>query len=127
MQASTTRTRPRWRMLVVAGLVAMLAGAVDPLEGSLVILPGVGLVAFSAWRGRSRHRTLLLRSLALVATGVGAMFVLSALGGVGGTSGRSAWWALVILPYPLGWILGMVGTLRLLREVFGSSGLSPIP
>ena len=36
----------RWsRILVVVGLVAMVIGALDPLEGALVILPGTGLVA----------------------------------------------------------------------------------
>ena len=30
---------------------------------------------------------------------------LNALGGVGGQTGRSYWWAPVALPYPAGWIL----------------------
>ena len=59
------------RMLVIIGLTSMLLGAIDPLEGSLIILPGTGLVALGALLGKSRRRALLYWSLALVAIGVG--------------------------------------------------------
>jgi hypothetical protein len=111
-----TLARRRSRILVIVGLFAMLVGVLDPLEGSFVILAGVGLVAFAALRGTSKYRRLLLWSFVLVAAGVGAMVGLSALGGVGGTSGRSHWWALAILPYPVGWIMGLVGAVQSLRE-----------
>jgi hypothetical protein len=112
----------RWsRFLVVVGLVAMVIGALDPLEGALVILPGTGLVALGARLGNSRHRILLYWSFVLVAVGVGALWGLSALGGFGGNSGRSNWWGLVLLPYPVGWIMGLLGAIRRLREGSGSS------
>jgi len=107
----------RWsRILVIVGLVAMVIGALDPLEGSLVILPGTGLVTLGALLGNSRHRILLYWSFVLVAVGVGALWGLSALGGFGGNSGRSNWWGLVLLPYPVGWIMGLVGAIRRLWE-----------
>lgn len=107
----------RWsRILVIVGLIAMIIGAVDPLEGSLLILPGTGLVALEALFGNSRHRRLLAWSFVLVAVGVGAMWGLSALGGIGGNSGHSNWWGLVLLPYPVGWIMGLLGAIRRLRE-----------
>jgi apolipoprotein N-acyltransferase len=107
----------RWsRILVIVGLVAMAIGAIDPLEGSLVILAGTGLVALGALIGNSRHRILLNWSFILVAVGVGALWGLSALGGFGGQSGRSNWWVLILLPYPVGWIMGLVGAIRRLRE-----------
>jgi len=107
----------RWsRILVVAGLVAMAIGALDPLEGSLVILPGTGLIALGALLGNSPHRMFLCGSFLLVAAGVGAMWGLSAIGGFGGTSGRSNWWALVLVPYLVGWIMGLVGAIQTLRE-----------
>ena len=35
--------RKLWsRILIIVGSIAMLVGALDPLEGSLVILPGTG-------------------------------------------------------------------------------------
>ena len=112
----------RWlRVLVIFGLAAMLIGAVDPLEGSLVILPGIGLVALGALLGKSRHRRLLFWSFILTAIGVGTLWGISALGGFGGSSGRSNWWGLVLLPYPVGWIMGLVGAIMRIREVFGNS------
>jgi hypothetical protein len=112
----------RWsRILVVVGLVAMVIGALDPLEGALVILPGAGVVALGARLGNSRHRILLYWSFVLVAVGVGALWGLSALGGFGGNSGRSNWWGLILLPYPVGWIMGLVSAIRRLREGSGSS------
>ena len=112
----------RWsRILVIAGFAAMLIGAVDPLEGSLLILPGSGLVALGALLGKSRHRRFLFWSFVLVAVGVGALLGLSAIGGFGGNSGRSNWWGLVLLPYPVGWIVGLVGAIRRLREGSGRS------
>ena len=104
------------RILVIAGFVLMLIGALDPLEGSLVILPGSGMVVIGAYLGKSRHRTLLLWGFALLAVGVGALWGSSALGGFGGSSGRSMWWALVLLPYPVGWIMSLVGAILRLRE-----------
>lgn len=104
------------RFLVILGLLGMLLGALDPLEGSVVILPGVGLVALGAVVARRRYRKLLSASFVLVAVGVGAMFVISAFGGIGGNSGRSMWWGVVMLPYPMGWITGLVGAVLWLVE-----------
>ena len=110
-------THWRWsRILVVVGLVAILVGASDPLEGSLLILPGTGLLAFGAWLGHSQHRRLLYWSFAAVAVGVGALWGLSAVGGLGGSTGRSMWWAILLLPYPAGWVMALVGAIRRLRE-----------
>ena len=103
------------RRLVIAGLVLMLAGALDPLEGSVVILAGTALAALGAFLSRSRYR-LPFVSLALTAIGVAVLFGLSEFGGVGGNSGRSLWWLLLGVPYPAGWILGLVGATRKLRE-----------
>ncbi|MCX6623185.1 MAG: hypothetical protein NTY38_19395 [Acidobacteria bacterium] len=99
------------RLLVIAGLAGMLLGAVDPLEGSVIILAGAGVGALAAFLAGSRHRRLMYWSFALVAAGVAAMFVLSAFGGVGGPTGHSKWWVLVVLPYPAGWIMGLVGSI----------------
>ena len=93
----------------------MLIGAIDPLEGSIAILPGVGLVAIGALLGPSRHLRLLVRAFVLVATGVGVLWGLSLMGGIGGSSGHSIWWGLLLLPYPIGWIMGLWGAFRMLR------------
>ena len=62
------------------------------------------------------QRWILLTAFVLIAVGVGAMFGMSAMGGIGGNSGRSIWWILLCLPYPVGWILGLIGAASKLRE-----------
>ena len=62
---------------------------VDPLEGSLIILPGSRLVALSAFLGKSRHRTFVYWAFGLTVIGVVAVFVVSMFGNVGGNTGRS--------------------------------------
>jgi hypothetical protein len=104
------------RALLIVGLVAMVAGVLDPLEGSVVILPAIVLATVGAALGGKRHRITLYWALSLVTVGVAALWGISALGGFGGHTGRSMWWALILLPYPIGWILGLVGAVRSLRE-----------
>ncbi len=109
----------RWpRALAIIGLAGMILGAVDPLEGSVVILPGVGLAALAAFLGKGRWRVLLYWALVLVAVGAAAMWILSTLGGIGGSTGRSDWWGLIVLPYAVGWVMGVVGGVLTLLQFF---------
>jgi hypothetical protein len=104
---------PAWsRTLFWLGLLAFIGGALDPLEGAGVILAGSVLLRVStglpgAPLPHPRRWTLVT---ALIAAGVAAMFGLSARGGLGGDTGRSWAWGLLLLPYPAGWLLG-IGTL----------------
>jgi hypothetical protein len=107
----------RSRILVISGLVLMLAGALDPLEGSVVIMAGSALAAAAAFFGKSGCYRLQVTAFGLMAIGVIALFGLSALGGIGGNSGRSMWWLAICVPYPVGWVTGLVGAINLLREV----------
>jgi len=99
------------KVLVVLGGIGMLLGALDPLEGSVLILPGSGLVALGAYLNQSEPRLITYRVVVfiLIAIGVGAMWGLSSGGGFGGNSGRSMWWGVLILPYLIGWSLGVWG------------------
>ena len=103
-----------WQTLVIVGLVVVLLGAIDPLEGSVLILVGSGLVAIAALLGKSPQRGLLAVAFVLVAIGVAAMFAMSSCGGVGGSSGHSLWWLLTVLPYPIGWLMGLAGVVLLI-------------
>ena len=119
--------RALWsRILTIAGGIAMLAGAIDPMEGSLLILPGSGLVALGTFLGESERRLVAFRVwvFVLIAVGVGALWGLSTAGGLGGNSGHSMWWAVLILPYLIGWSMGIWGPgsprwLLLLGSVIG--------
>jgi len=95
-------TRNLWsRILVIAGCIAMVVGAIDPMEGSLLILPGSGMVALGTFIAQSERRLIAYRVwvFILVAIGVGALWGLSEVGGFGGSSGRTMWWGVLILPY----------------------------
>ena len=104
------------RPLASAALAGLLVGAIDPLEGSVLILAGALIATGGAWAVRSPHRQLLSRALGCVTAGVVALWALSAVGGIGGPSGHSNWWGLLMLPYPIGWVMALVGVFRVLRD-----------
>jgi hypothetical protein len=105
-------TRSLWsRIFVIAGYVAMVVGAIDPMEGSLLILPGSGMVALGTFISQSERRLIAYRVwvFILIAIGGGVLWGLNEVGGFGGSSGRSMWWAVLILPYPIAWSMGIWG------------------
>ena len=63
-----------------------------------------------------------LCAFSLIAAGVAAMFALSAVGGIGGRSGHSLWWGLLILPYPVGWLMALAGGVAGLVRFFKAKG-----
>lgn len=108
----TSNSRQRWsRVLQVAGYAGMLLGAIDPMEGSVIILPGSLLVALGTLLGQGNRRWIIYRAwvFLLVAMGVGAMWGLTWIGGIGGRSGHSMWWGVLLLPCLIGWSMGMWG------------------
>ena len=99
------------RILLTVGGIAMLVGAIDPIEGSLLILPGSGLVALGSFLEQGERRLIRYRVwvFVLIAIGVGASWGLTMAGGIGGSHGISPWWAVLMLPYPIGWSMGIWG------------------
>ena len=97
------------QILTILGSAAMLAGAVDPLEGLVLILPGSGLAALGAFLGQGERRLVIYRlvTFGMIGFGAGAMCLFSALGGIGGNSAHSMWWGLLMLPYFIGWSMGI--------------------
>jgi hypothetical protein len=99
-------------ILIIAGGIGMVVGAIDPLEGSLLILPGSGLLALGTYLGQAERREIVCKLWAFVLTaiGIGVLWGLSAIGGIGGSTARSMWWGLpVLLPYLIGWNMGVWG------------------
>ena len=95
----------------VVGAVGLVIGSFDPMEGSALILPATGLLALGSYMRSESPRLIAYRTFGfvLVLIGVVALFGLSAIGGIGGSSGRSTWWALLILPYFAGWSIDIWG------------------
>ena len=106
----------RHRVVAVVGLIALVVGVVDPLEGSLLILPASCAVALVARLAGSRYERLLYIGLALVLFGFAAIWIMTAIGGVGGSTDRSAWWALLAVPILPGWLFVVAGGVLALRE-----------
>ena len=107
----------RWsRRLFVIATAALVLGAVDPLEGSIVVIAGAGVAMVAAHLGHVRARHWLDWGMALGLLGVAALWGLSAGGGIGPSTGHSYWWGLLLLPYPVGWLLSLSGAVRSLRE-----------
>lgn len=104
------------RKLIGAGLAVMAIAALDPLEGSIVVVVGGILVVLGARLRASGYLQYLYWCLGMMVVGVAALWGLSAIGGFGGTSGRSLLWGLLVVPYPAGWLAALIGGVRVLRE-----------
>ncbi|MFI5335703.1 MAG: hypothetical protein ACHQ5A_02905 [Opitutales bacterium] len=109
------------KILIGAGVAGILIGSLDPMEGSVLILAGSGLVALGTYvgQGERSHIRYWTSIFILNAIGVGEMFELSAFGGIGGTSGRSLWWGVLILPYVAGWFMALAHILTRLILAIG--------
>jgi multisubunit Na+/H+ antiporter MnhB subunit len=94
--------------LYIFGIATFIIGALDPLEGSVVVFIGSSCIALSAYLKKEKDRKLFLTSAILILLGVVFLFYLSSLGGIGGKSALSWWWGLLILPYPIGWLITVV-------------------
>ena len=115
------------RSLVVVGVLLMLIGAMDLLQGAVLILVGAGLAALGVRLAPPRGEPLLAWAFPLVAAGIAALLGLSLTGGFGGDSGRSAWWGLLLLPYAIGWALGLLGAALWLTNDYDVARRQPAP
>lgn len=92
----------------ILGVVLFLLGTLDPLEGSVLILAGSILLAIVSHLFRDpQHRWYRLAAV-LILFGVAALWILSAFGGFGGENDLAYGWAVLILPYPVGWLMLLV-------------------
>jgi hypothetical protein len=91
--------------MFVAGVVALIVGAIDPMEGSVVIASGAILLGFAVNLSGDRHRRIFTLASALIVLGVAAVWVLSFFGGFHPTE-EWGWW-IAVAPYPVGWLLAM--------------------
>lgn len=107
----------RWaRRLAWIGLAGLLLAVLDPMEGAFIALPFCAVLTVSAFLATSRYRVLLYWAFGSMFVGVGVLIVLTLIGGIGGSSGRSMWWGLLLVPYPLGWLMALFLGARVVRE-----------
>lgn len=108
------------RIMVFVGFAAIVMGAFDPLEGVFLIAPGSVILALAAFFGATRHRRVSYVSIALIAAAFVSILGMSSLGGFGGNAPllHSNWWGLLLLPYPVGWIMGVAGGALVLTSLF---------
>jgi len=103
------KKKTKWvHIIYIIGVIALVIGILDPLEGSVVIVAGSILVALSTTLTHDRYRKIFLASLIMIVFGVFFLFYFSSLGGFGGKSTLSWWWGTLTLPYPFGWIMSIV-------------------
>jgi len=101
--------KTKWkRIIYIIGVIALIVGALDPLEGFVVIAAGSSLITLSTYLTKDRDWKIFLASVIMIIIGVCFMFYFSSLGGFGGTSSLSWWWGILILPYPLGWLISII-------------------
>lgn len=100
--------RKRWLQAgFVLGVVLVLLGTLDPLEGSVLVLAGSIVLAVASYGfGDPQHKWFRLAAV-LILIGVSALWILSAYGGFGAGSTLGYGWAVCILPYPVGWLILM--------------------
>ena len=111
-------TRQQWlRSSAWIGFAGMLVALLDPMEGAFVALPFCAVLTYAAGASGSRYRRLLYWALGSMAVGVAILVTLTVMGGIGGSSGRSMWWGLLLIPYPLGWLVGLFVGAKVLREL----------
>jgi hypothetical protein len=103
------KVKINWTHIIyIIGVISLLIGMLDPLEGSVVILAGCVLIVLSTYLTHYRYWKIFLASLIMIVIGVFFLFYFSSLGGFGGTSTLSWWWGTLILPYPIGWLISVI-------------------
>lgn len=99
----------RWGLAVI-GVLSLALPVVALLKGQAMMLIPFGLVVLSIlmleWgmrRGAPAQPGCVYVSALLTVVGVAALWIMSSMGGFG-EGALSWWWALLVLPYPVGWL-----------------------
>ncbi len=110
-------------------VILFLIGTIDPLEGSVLIAAGGIMMAIHTRLVSQPQARWYLAASILIIAGVIYMFYVSSLGGFGGNSGRSWWWATPILPYPIGWLIVVILLLTnvIKKQIHHRKGLKTEP
>ena len=105
----------KYQIAFIVGVVFFLLGTVDPLEGSILVALGAGVLAWVTYIAKEPHHKNYRIAASLIFIGVVALWILSAYGGFGGDTDRSNSWGWILIPYPVGWLMVLV---LLFRRLF---------
>lgn len=94
------------RYVYIISILALLLGAADPMEGSIIIAAGAMMLALSSHLQKDRYSKIFIASALMIFFGVFSLWFVSSLGGF--DPKREWWWLVFILPYPIGWIISLV-------------------
>jgi len=98
--------KENWKsILQVVALALFIIGTIDPLEGSVLIIAGSILLATLSFINKNPAYKIYLTASTLITIGVVFIFYIASIGGFGGSSTLSLWYGLLILPYPIGWLI----------------------
>ena len=89
------------------GIILLIIGAIDPLEGAVLIAAGSILLCVATYLKKDPQWKVFLTLMALIVTGICMLFLLSYFGGFG-KGALSWWWALLLIPYPIGWLATII-------------------
>lgn len=86
-----------WTQIIyIIGSIALILGALDPMEGSVVIVAGSAAIAFATYLTKDWYFKRFLVTFIMIMVGVCCLFYFSSLGGFGGTATLSWWWGILI-------------------------------
>jgi len=94
------------RYSYIAGVIALLGGAFDPMEGAAIIAGGSILIALATAYAKDRNRITFIATAAMITFGVFSLFYASSLGGF--DPKHEWWWLILIFPYPIGWLINVI-------------------
>lgn len=92
------------KTMFITGLILLILGMIDPLEGSVLVGVGAVLIAIYGYLVKDRFRSVFLVAAISIIAGILFMFYLSSRGGIGEGALPKIWFATVV-PYPAGWLL----------------------
>ena len=116
------------KVLVVIGPIAMVIGAIDPLEGAFIAVPGSATVALGAYFAQSPKCKLVYSGFIVLAIYLATIMIATALGGWGANARvlRSDWYGLCLLLFPVGWLMCAAGNMFALTELFEGQAATAI-
>lgn len=97
------RPPPRLRALRILAVALLLLGALDPMEGSVLIAVGSLMLALQVRMSGDARRTLYFTTALMILVGVFFLFFFSSRGGL--VKGQLSVWWILMLPYPVGWMI----------------------